>query len=128
VCVQAATLCLPQARDLFPGEEQDAPPGGGDEGGALTGKAAESHFCSKMVAEFFQHMGWMSTERPAASVMPSDFAADEEEVAESGAKLARPVVLQGGAALAPLEVLWSKQSGVQLPLKFKKAKLPLRSK
>lgn len=47
VCVQAATLCLPQARDLFPGEEQDAPPGGGDEGGALTGKAAESHFCSK---------------------------------------------------------------------------------
>ncbi|KAH8055688.1 hypothetical protein JL722_8031 [Aureococcus anophagefferens] len=33
-----------------------------------------SHFCSKVVAEFLQHMGWLGAGREPGSVMPSDYA------------------------------------------------------
>ena len=95
------------ARDFF-----------GTAGQAAGGTAErESHFCSKVVTAFYQHMGWMSVDRPPASVMPADF----DQCNAPGCKLARPVELLGGASFEPLEVLWSPQSGVQLPVKFRKA-------
>jgi len=73
-----------------------------------------SYFCSKVVAEFYQHMGWMDGAlRSSASVMPPDFVSHG-----SVNPLARPVELVPGAATFEVpEVVWSSELGVALPLK-----------
>merc|ERR1712232_1199719 len=57
----------------------------------------ESFFCSKLVAQFYQHMGWLSTVRPAPDYLPGDFA-------ESGGY---SVQLNPGVKFEELEIIHS---------------------
>ncbi|KAJ1449375.1 hypothetical protein M885DRAFT_500608 [Pelagophyceae sp. CCMP2097] len=67
---------------------------------ACAGDARRSRTCSQLVTELYQHMGWIDTCEDASMVMPSAFAGE--------------VALVGGAALGPLEVVWTPQIG-ELP-------------
>jgi hypothetical protein len=72
-----------------------------------------SHFCSKVIAEFYQHMGWMDSVRPPSSVMPGDFGGTH-----LSAQMARPVeLLPRQGTFEPLQIIWSSRLGVQLPMK-----------
>ena len=83
-------------------------------------ESERSHFCSKAVAAFYQHMGWMGEEeREAESVMPCDF-----DDTHSSKPFARPVTLRDGLGeFMPLEMIWSaNEEEVVLPLRPPKKK------
>ena len=73
-----------------------------------------SHFCSKVVAEFFQHMGWMNADRLPSSVMPSDYATNT--TSHRGVlKQDVEADLADGVSLGPLEIIWTPELGAKLP-------------
>ena len=80
-----------------------------------------SHFCSKVVAEFLQHMGWLGAGREPGSVMPSDYATC---AGQHRGVLRRDVEadLADGVALGPLEIIWTPELGAHLPYRARKKK------
>lgn len=74
----------------------------------------DSYFCSKLVAEFYQHMGWMGKDRRPNTVMPGDF----DEMRDSMSRYKLPVTLaEGAGSFGPLEMIWSSELKAALPLK-----------
>jgi len=101
-------------KDEFKDSVRKHTTGLGDVEAAVDGRSHDSFFCSKLVYEFYQHMGWVAKDRSSTSVMPLDFT-DSPSHLNSTVEL-----LPGQASWGPMEIIWT-QGQASLPVKKQKA-------